>query len=276
MISVHNAKIIGVAQRSMKMATMQEQEKEIIKYIEENPVEVAFGYRDSLDKEQIRTIIEKEEGLQDIEDDLWELNIDYINEMEDQLLQNIKEEFTLKEDLFDIREFFLEHIDVTIGIRHLLNNTPDIDCVAIVYSNYDCATSFQVIEDKESYLGAVWDRVKAGCLLPDYLNEHANSYTASLLCFAFKMSVLDFAELKRSFKESITIPKGTQYGFFSSFNGSGSFFEARTVQDMTLPKLEPNQSEYDCIGVIADIEQYYSMEAVYGGIIIDNQNITTK
>lgn len=255
------------------MSTIQEQEKEIIKYLEKNPVKLEYGYRDMLSKEQILTILNKTDGIVEIESEIYENNIEYIYSIEKQLIEEVKDVFDLEEDLFDIIDFFYPYICTDINIKALLNNSTNIDCLAIVYSNYDCATSYQEIADKESYLGAIWERVKHGCSQADYLNEHANDYTSSVLCFAFQTDILDFAELKRGFKTSITIPKGTQYGFFSSFHGSGSLFAARTIQDMTLPKTEPEQSRYDCIELIADIEQSYSIEDVYGRMDFDYQNI---
>jgi len=84
-------------------------------------------------------------------------------------------------------------------------------------------------------------------------------------------------DLKYNFKNSITIPKGAQFGFFSSFQGAGSVFEKTTYRNMTLPKVEPNETEYDCINLIADVEQSYNLIDVYGSDrFINEQDITVN
>lgn len=251
---------------------------EIVRYIERNQPEIYWDYRDRLCREDIAKIIESREEADIFIDNFFELNLGYIFDLERTLCENINEEFfDDKEEPEDIREAFLDYIYIDLNERKLIENSGDIVCYAVVYSNYDCATSYQEIEYEDEYLGAVWQRVKDGCRKKDYLEEFYNSYTASLLHFAFRTSILDFIELKEDFKTEIIIPKGTQYSFFSSFNGSGGMFEARTVKDLVLPKVEPNMSEYDSVGLKTDVEYHYSMLSVYGqDDFIDYQNIQVR
>jgi hypothetical protein len=260
----------------MKLENMtKKQEQEIIDFIEKNRPEVYWDYRDRLSKEQVLKILEKGETWE-VLDDLYEINLDYIFDMEDALCNDIQEQFDIEDDeSYEIRDYFLDHIQVDMNFDGLINNTPDLLCFVKVYSNYDCATSYSDIDDKLDYLGSIWRRVKSACKKDDFLNEFANSYTASLFCFAFKTDLKTLLDLRNNFKESITIPKGTQFGFFSSFNGSGSMFEAMTVRDITMPKVEPDMTEYDGVGIVADLEQSYSFYDVYGqDDFIDDQNIT--
>jgi hypothetical protein len=258
------------------MKLTKKKRKEIQKYLENNPIKINWEYKDCLSKEQIQKIISSEGGLYDLEDELFEMNLDFLFELEDYLCKNAIEEFELNIEPDEFREEFMDYIHSDINIKGLLNNTPDITIFAKVHSNYDCAISTQQIEDTEEYLGSVYKRVKKAVTKKEYLNEFYNSYTASIFCFVFKMPIEEYLELKNSFNKSITLPENTQYGFFSSFNGSGSTFGARTIKPITLPKIDA--TEYDCVDLIADIEQSYTMADVYGDTsFIDNdKGVKTK
>ena len=72
--------------------------------------------------------------------------------------------------------------------------------------------------------------------------------------------------------KTIKIYKGTQFGFFSSFQGAGSVFDKKTFQDMEMPIY--GDTEYDHVGIVADLSQSYSMVDVYGtSSFIDGGNI---
>lgn len=248
---------------------------EIQRYLESNPIKIEWNFDEKLSEKQILSVLDSDEGLLDIENDLYEMNIVYIYNLEYELCKSVIEEFELDIEPDELREEFIDYIHSDINIEGLLNNTPDLTILAKVHSNYDCTTSMQTLKD-EDYLGSVYKRVKKAVTEQEYLNEFYNSYTASIFCFAWKMPIEEYLELKNSFNKSIIIPENTQYGFFSSFNGSGSTFEARTIKPITLPKIDA--TEYDCIDLIADIEQSYTMADVYGDTnFIDNDNgVTVK
>ena len=258
------------------MRLTKKKRKEIQKYLENNPIKINWDYDNKLSKKQILTILDSDEGLLNIENELYDMNIDYIFDLEYELCKNAIEEFELNIEPDELREEFMDYIHSDINSRGLLNNTPDLTILAKVHSNYDCAISTQQIEDTEEYLGSVYRRVKKAVTKKEYLTEFYNSYTASIFCFVFKMPIEEYLELKNSFNKSITLPENTQYGFVSSFNGSGSTFEARTIKPITLPKIDA--TEYDCIDLIADIEQSYTMADVYGDTsFIDNdKGVKTK
>ena len=248
---------------------------EIQKYLENNPIKIYWDYNNSLSHKDIQKILSSKDGLLDLEEELYEMNIDYIYNLEYELCKSVIEEFELDIEPDEFREEFIDYIFSDINIEGLLNNTPDLTILTKVHSNYDCTTSMQTLEDGD-YLGSVYKRVKKAVTEQEYLNEFYNSYTASIFCFAWKMPIEEYLKLKNSFNKSIIIPENTQYGFFSSFNGSGSTFEARTIKPITLPKIDA--TEYDCIDLIADIEQSYTMADVYGDTnFIDNNNgVTVK
>lgn len=249
--------------------------KEIKSYIEKNQPEMDW-YGFEMDKRQLKELLEN--GFDNWIDELWEYNLDYISGLEDYLIKDIIEQYS-EYDEDETREYSLEFICVDMNIKNLLSKIPDITCLIYLYSNYDCCNSFDEFE-KESYIYEVYKRVKKGVDKKDYMYEFENgAYGGSLFCFAFQADIKTYFELKEKEKtgKTITIPKGTQFGFFSSFQGAGSVFEKRTTKDMKLNLHETGNGyfpEYDCIGIIADIEQDYSMIDVYGqNDFIDNQNI---
>ena len=277
----------------------EELHNRIVKYIEDNPMRVYWDRNDRLNNSQIERIVSGGVlALSDFEMELIEHNIDFVSDMEHDLMDYVRatfyeelmEEFRkhypsdepdehLEDEIAEYLDVnYREHTVLDINIKELLNNTGSITAAVVVHSNYDVATSDQEIDDLESYLGSVYQRVKHGVNEKDYLQEFIDSYTASLLIFPFKIDIMDFLSLKEEWEHAdyIHIPKGTQFGFFSAFNGSGSVFEAETTNDMLLPKVEPNMSEYDSLDLIADVEHAYSMRDVYGDTrFIHESNIET-
>lgn len=252
-------------------------------YCERHPINLEFDYRYRLGHKQIEKILETEDGLQDFENDLYEMNIDCIAENEDyyykELFKEFEDELTEEgfTDDYDLRDIFMDYASINLDTDRLFN----IDVVALipVYSNYDCTNSFDTLKDSD-YLRQVLKRVSKGVNKDDFMYEHRNgAYGGSLFCFAFKTSLKELVDLKAKVKtgKKVLIPKGTQYGFFSSFQGAGSLFEKTTYQDIALNIKETGKNyhpEYDCVGIIGDDEQSYSMRQVYGdNDFIDEQNI---
>ena len=245
--------------------------KEIKEYIEQNQPKMDWNSFD-FDKSAVESILEK--GLDAYMDELWEFNLDDISEIENYSFDAIKALWgDYDED--EIEELGIEHIMVDMNTKNLLSNLPNLTCLVYVYSNYDCCNSLDKFEP-ESYLGEVYKRVKCGVKKDDYMHEFYNgAYGGSLFCFAFRTDIETILELKEEIKtgNTIKIPKGTQFGFFSSFQGAGSVFEKTTHRNMTLPLM--GETEYDSIGITPDISQSYSMADVYGdtGFVGEN-NIT--
>jgi len=235
-------------------------EKEIIEFVKDNQPTVYWDSQDS-GEHNIESILEK--GLENYLDELYEFNMDYVWELENGLMKEVQEMF----DEYDpeaINDIVMEHVCVDMNTKELLNNIPEITCLLYVYSNYDCCNSYDRFEDG-GYLPEVYKRVKVGVKKEDYLYEFDNgAYGGCLFCFVFKTDIEDFLELKEELKtgKEVIIPKGTQFGFFSSFQGAGTVFEKRTYRKMTMPIL--GDTEYDTVGIRADIEQSYSMKDVYG------------
>lgn len=253
--------------------------KEIKTYIEKNQPEMDW-YGFELDKKQIQNILES--GFDSWIDELYEYNQEYIWELEDCLINDLIEQYPDNDD-DEIREYAREFICVDMNIKNLLSKIPDITCLVYMYSNYDCCNSFDDFDDKDGYLYQVYKRVKSGVDKQDYLYEFQNgAYGGSLFCFAFRTDIENYLELKKQLEtgSKISIPKGTQFGFFSSFQGAGSVFDKRTIKDVKLNIKETGKGyypEYDHVGIMADVEQHYSMIDVYGqNDFIDGQNVSIK
>lgn len=273
------------------MNIKQELREKIISWIEgETPIKMYWDYRDrEFDKKQLAEIIEN--GLDMYIDDLYEMNLDNFYGLEIEFAKNLISNFEdeLQEDEeFDemgddeaareIREMFMDYIYVDMNHEELLRNI-NVVILLKLHSNYDCTNSTDSFGDdyeEENYTNDILHRVKAGVTLEDFADEKANDYTASNFCFVTRMDLLEYLKFKKEFEEhqkdgKLFVPKGTQYGFFSSFNGSGSQFEHSTIADLQLPIVITN---YDFIQCVADVEQGYSMAGVYGGTSwVDESNI---
>jgi hypothetical protein len=282
------------------MKLLKKLHKRIADYCETNPQILDFAYDDKYSKEQIITMLESEEGLNDVENEIFENCIDWIGENEDYFLKNnVYEEFedeltkvflkaNPKEDEHwieaEIKDFlvdnFRDYTNVYLNMDQLIRNTGKINCLIKVYSNYDCTNSFDTMESSE-YLSQVYDRVKAGVKKEDFIWEHQNgAYGGCLFCFAFNTDLKTLLNYKAAMKtaKKIKIPKGTQFGFFSDFQGSGSCFEKLTYKDFYLNIQEEgkNYCKYDSANIVADCEQSYTMDQVYGGIRLDEQTLKLK
>jgi hypothetical protein len=221
---------------------------------------VMYWDRWDFDRKNIKNIIEI--GIDAWIDELVEQNQEYIWQLESELVKAIQDEYP-DYNTNEIEEIVLENIAVDLDFENFLSQIPDVTCVVYLHSNYDCCNSFDQFEP-EGYIYEVYQRVKAGVKKSDYLHEfHNGAYGGSLFCFVFKASIEEYFKLAESIKisKTITIPKGTQYGFFSSFQGAGSVFEKTTYRKMTIPITE---TQYDCIAFTVDEAQHYSMIDVYG------------
>lgn len=136
---------------------------------------VYWDYRDQLSSEQINTILTKKEGLNDVEVEIWENNIDYsydleIKHLEDvlgyfksELEEELGEEPDLEELSKELRDEFLDLLGVDTNIKDLIRNSRSVNCRVQLYSNYDCINSNWYVESsggytyEESYFGALVD-----------------------------------------------------------------------------------------------------------------------
>lgn len=256
----------------------KELEAKIIKYLKDNPIKFYWDYRDKLSKEHIRMILEEKDGLMKVEQEIDHYNLDYIFDLEVEQIENVIKEFEyeLTKELggiydikVELREYFLDYLYVDINLDELIRKTGDLTCLIYMYSNYDCTNSFDTMETSD-YLQQVYARVRAGVRKADFMYEHENgAYGGSVFCFAFRGSIEEVIELKQQIDKGkkIFIPKGTQFGFFSSFQGAGSVFEKTTYRNFHVHMKETGgdfHPDFDHAYIQADILQHYNMIDVYG------------
>lgn len=258
-------------------------------YCDSHPVIVDFN-NDDIDKKTIERIVDK--GKEDFHEELYELNLDYIFELETYFKENeLKEKFEEEIRDFLLQEYTETEIEeqglisdilnevlpcVNLDIDRLLDNTSIIAMLKF-YSNYDCTNSFDTLETSE-YLQEVYKAVKKGASKDDFMWEHANgAYGGSLFVMPFQISLLDFLKLKEDFQKAkkITIPEGTSFGFLSTGQGACSVFEKCTTKNITL-NIQYGPTNYDHIGLVADVENYYGINDITGCTAGDFKEVNFK
>jgi hypothetical protein len=132
----------------MTTTLSKELQQKIVEAFENDPkVEIYWDYRETISNNSIKEILEK--GFNDFENELIELNSGYIFDLEDEKIKSIlsdfeeeleAEGFSLENDMSELRDMFIEYIEVDMNIPDLLRNTYAIARVELM-SNYDCLNS---------------------------------------------------------------------------------------------------------------------------------------
>lgn len=142
-------------------------------------------------------------------------------------------------------------------------------CRLELHSNYDCTNSFDTLENSD-YLRAVYAAVKTSVTRKAMMHEHVNgAYGGALFCFVFRTTADRLNELSGAIVEgqAVRVPKGTQFGFHSRFQGASSPFDETTRRGVVLAA-RYGPTEYDRIEIVDDgheVGQYnYSIRSVYG------------
>lgn len=126
--------------KTKAMKTKEEVRQKVINYLKTNPQKVYWDYRDQISVEQAQKIISTEDGYNDFADEVFEINIDYINDLEDYTLKNALSELNEEEvcllsgedwnedtdDLVsELRDEFLDYLEVDLNIDQLIRNSPN-------------------------------------------------------------------------------------------------------------------------------------------------------
>lgn len=286
----------------------------IISYISNHRPTFDYNYNDEFRKEQIKKIIESKDGYYSVINEIEECNFDYSYDLQIELCNQIIEAFKLQSwEPENLREEFLDYLSVDLNIEQLANNT-SAHFLINLYSNYDCINSFwhefqEPVKYEPSYLKDTIDALK---LNPQKVKRILNkngigtigrwpnfkvregqevvSYDhffmelenmtcgANLAAFAIKVPLTDIISLYQSDKNidqlKIIIPINTPFGFFSSFYGGGSSFDATTKNELTLQLRKPlrrNESYYhwDIIDATFMKDQVYGLSSdFYNPVII--------
>lgn len=238
-------------------------------------------------------------------DHIWDLETNHIKDTLLEFKEDIAKELNIESNLLDfdeiareLRDEFLDLFSVEMDIRGLLRRK-DINIRIELLSNYDCINShwFEFSGGfnyhKESYFADMikilklnpaklkkyliekghkctgyWPNrsdKKALITYDDYYQEEINRCCgACLLTFIGSMNAYDFLSMKKDSK--IWIPKGNNVGFYSSFQGGGSMFEA----ELQRPFLVDLGKKYDKSGYMGfrlemDCRKNsYSIDEAYG------------
>lgn len=105
----------------------------IIKELESDPQEIYWDYRDSLSEEQVQKIFDDPDNLWEIEDDIYMNNLDYIFDLESELIKEviatfideIAEELEYVDDYGDEREEYFK----SFAYDDLFDDMKDYVCV---------------------------------------------------------------------------------------------------------------------------------------------------
>lgn len=259
---------------------MQEQIQKIkISEIAENleksgDLEMYWDYRDSLSEEQVLKIIKEEEGLYEVENEIYENNLDYINEIISDRIKNLElteeEQEELREECQSRFNFNIEGLikNSSINIRIELLSNEDM----IYYE--DWKHSGTIKDFKKRFKGHF--KVKD---LEKEFNNLTNDY--ALITFYFKTSGKDILVLREQvLKGFITLRKGLEFGLFNSWIGGGSVLEIPLIKEITLnledwrikndkeeiiKRLkEGNKESYYSLNIKADNLSKYGIQEVYG------------
>ena len=247
-----------------------------IEYLKNNPIILYWNYRDSLSLEQIKSIMISKDNYYELENEIYENCIDYICEMEYQLLQNMKTEMPELEnfDVKDIRDEFVDFIFTDINMEDILKNTPDVNVRVVIHSNYE-GVGYNDIDESE-YLKQIKKLLKGKYDKKSLQQELDNLCSCcNQLIFYFKTKVENLIGIKEKFKKEISIPKDVIVGFFDSFNGSGSVLEMELKEDIRIKK-QHGKTEYDVVDIILDETCKYSVIETYGLTGIPKCNIIVK
>lgn len=285
----------------MDKVISKELEQQIIEYAKANDVEYYFDYNEELSKEQIRDLFKDGTPIQenldliinDINFYLW----DEIANIEDVIINNFMKENDIEEDLRDdVTDIFRNHVTHVINWDDLFKRA-SVNIVVRLHSNYDCQASGYYTEyiAHDTYVSDVFHFLKInpqqfkkqlknntsidfigkfpniksrnGKNVVDFKEldkEFQNNTCPSVFTFVVNMPVLEAIELFKN-RETAThmiIKEDTVCGFFCDFQGGGSNFECRVLQDTKI-KIEKDKYSKLYIAEESNIH-HYTMDNVYG------------
>ena len=264
-----------------EVAISQELRAKCIEFLNKTDRTVYWDRGDCLSVEQVDKAMKEKDGWDNLESEILENNIDYICDLEYEILEELKQEFDELQDieLSDLRDEFLDYLKVNFDIEGLLRNTCNIRVRVVIHSNYE-GCGWQDREGDPSFKHN--DYVKAiRKLLKGKYEEKSFQQELDNICSSVNQFIFYFkcdAKVLRNIKEGwqkITIPKQAWAGFYDTWNGSGSVLEVELTDDITL-KRQYGKTEYDTVEIVVDEANKYSVENVYGLCNVPEVNITVK
>ena len=253
----------------------QELRAKCIEFLKHTSRDVYWDYNDKLSLKQIDKAMKEKDGWNNLENEIWENNFDYIYELECEILKELQEKFKELQgiDISELRDEFLDYLTVNFRIEDLIHHTSNIRVRIVVHSNYE-GCGWQDREGDPSfkhndYVKAIRKLLK-GKYEEKSFQQELDNICSSVNQFIFycEMDAKDLKEIAENQEwKKITIPKEVIAGFYDNWNGSGSTLEVKLIDDIVLNR-QYGKTKYDIVDIIIDeANEYsneYSVEEVYG------------
>ena len=240
-------------------------------------LEMYWDYNDTLSEEQIAKIIKEEDGLNDIENEIWESNIDYIRESVTEAIKQYCKEHDIELNEEETDELRMEcEGRYNFDIDDLIKNSSAHIRVQL-NTNEDMIEMRQGIENET--IRMFRKRFKGKFKLKDLKQEVANCPGYSNFNFYFKVAGKDILVMREQVQKGyLTLRQGLFFGLFDSFNGGGSILEIellgevklwlkdwriKDAKDAVIKRLLNETSKYYDAAIIGDSRKY-GVQQVYG------------
>lgn len=240
---------------------LQQKEHKIVMY---------WDYRDELSEEQIMKILLEEDGLNDVENDIYENNIDYVLNLQQEYLKDYPEEE---------REAIIDNLIIDINIEQLLRNSR-INLRLSLQSNED---GIYMADTKNSDCLKAFKKRFKNCYDKKEFEKEIQNATCDYanMTFYFRISGKDILALREQIKQGyIQLKKGLSFGLFNSWIGSGSLLDmvlkkevmlrikdwrAKSEAEEVLNALKSQDKCYYSVGIVADnSKNVYGIKETYG------------
>lgn len=244
----------------------KELKKKIIAFINKNQPTVYWDRSDALSTTQIEMILAGKSD--EVESELYERNIDYVCNLENELIESLQDKFPELIDfkMEDLREEFIDYIGVDFNFKSLVNNTPAVVLRVTLHSNYEGVNYAD--RGKGDFKDSDYMRQLKGFLRKRYDEKSFQVELDNIMScvnqfiFLLRVEPSDLLDVSPEWK-TLTIPKEAWCGFFDSWNGSGSVLEVKLSKDITVKK-QWGKTEHDMVTVVVDEASKYSVDETYG------------
>lgn len=285
----------------MKKLSKKDKEKLIawLKTGKNGKSEVYWDYDQQLMEDQIMQIVEG--NLNDVENSIFDNNIDYIQDIEREIINTALKvcELSEKYEVSDIWDDLVDYTMVDLNFEQLLKNTKNIPVRITLYSNYDCINSHYFEQSSggygnvQTYFGHMVKELK---LNPAKVKEKFIAHGDKMYgkwqnipqrngkeyvdygqfyvemenqcCGACNLIIVGLMNLRDFIKgkpKEIIIPKGNYVGMYSTMNGGGSPIETPLLRDMKIDLTKKFPTQYDYWRLETDTPNWgYTINNAYG------------
>ena len=228
------------------------------------PTEIYWDYRDSLSEKQIYKIITEEDGLNEVENEIYLNNIEYLNdEINNFLNDNLSEEELLDDGL---REYLNEEIEAryNTNIDGLISNSGARMRIMIQTNeeylfipNYKNTEYYKFLKERFNGYFNVKD-------LKDEIESFIGSDYGKLVFF-FNVSGNSILKLREEYLSGkITINKDINAGFINDDTGCGGTLDLKLKKPITLNLKDWTEKGESYYSVDLSLDSYkYGVQETY-------------